>query len=181
MRTAKTKAQFASIKKTISGKEKKIGINKFYEELPFDPRPVFVEALKKHQAKQKETNSNGFASVRWGQWGKPIYVEKGYKHQVENFVKGFLTYYEAWDGGTGEDHTVFFEWKKFKTGFNLTVHLKPWWGKPYTGKPNTMLPHGSAVIAGSQVVPLKRDPIPGPPAAGVDPPNLPPCPPPSKS
>ncbi len=177
MRTAKTKAQFASIKKTISGKEKKEGIDKFYEELPFDPKRGFAKAQEIYEEKLRKTSPKRFACLKFGQWGeKPIYVEKGYKHQVENFVKGFLTYYELWDGGTGEEHTVFFEWKKFNSGFNLTLHLKPWYDKAYPRtEPNTMQ------TPGSKAVQLKWDPVPDPPKAGVDPPPPPPCPPPSKS
>jgi hypothetical protein len=181
MKTAKTQAEFDKIKKTISGKEKKLGINKFYEALPFDPKLGFAKAQDIYEKNLKVTSTIKFSNLKFEKWGKkPIYVEKGYKHQVENFVKGFLTYYETWDGGTGEEHTVFFEWKKFKSGFNLTLHLKPWYNNPYPGKPNTMITPGSAVIPGCQVV-LLKSPIPAPPKAGVDPPPPPPCPPPSKS
>ncbi len=121
MRTAKTKAQFARIKKTISGKEKRLGINTFYEELPFDPKNGFLQALAKYEA----THQAPFNGPKWGTWMKKTPVEKEYKHQFENFAKGFLYYYEQYDGGTGEEHTVYFEWKKSERGFNLTVFLKP--------------------------------------------------------
>ena len=181
MKTAKTQAEFDKIKKTLSGKEKKLGINTFYEALPFDPKPGFALAQDKFEKSLKSTKTKKFSNLKFGQWGPAIQVEKGYKHQVENFVKGFLTYYELWDGGTGEEHTVFFEWTKFKSGFKLTLHLKPWYNNPYPRlKSNTMLPPGSAGIAGFPVCELKS-PIPAPPKAGVDPPPTPPCPPPSKS
>jgi hypothetical protein len=179
MRTAKTKAQFARIKKTISGKEKKIGINKFYEELPFNPKNGFQQAL----AKSEGSDQRLFKGPKWGTWVKKTFIEKEYKHQFENFAKGFLYYYEQYDGGTGEEHTVYFEWKKLKRGFNLTVFLKPWygsWDKQDRPK-NKMESPGSGGNGGSGTVPLKRDPIPGPPTAGVDPPQLPPCPPPPKN
>jgi len=181
MKTAKTQAEFDKIKKSISGKEKKLGINKFYEALPFDPKRGFAKAQDIYEKNLQLTGTSRFACLKFGQWGPPIYVEKGYKRQVENFVKGFLTYYEFWDGVTGEEHTVFFEWTKFKSGFKLFIHLKPWYNNPYPrSKENTMQPPQSAAIALSPVVSLKS-PIPAPPKAGVDPPPPPPCPPPSKS
>ena len=70
MRTAKTKAQFDKIKKTISGKEKKMGINKFYEVLPFDPRRGFAEALAKYEENQRKKNPNGFESAQMGAMGR---------------------------------------------------------------------------------------------------------------
>jgi hypothetical protein len=165
MRTAKTKAQYAEIQKTISGEEKRLGIDTFYEELPFDPKNDFLQAL----AEYKETHKEPYEGPKWGTWRKETFMEKEYKHQFENFAKGFLYYYEKYDGGTGEEHTVYFEWKEFEGGYNLTVFLKPFyrsWEKQERPT-NTM-------------VPFKRDPIPGPPTAGVDPPTLPPCPPPPR-
>jgi len=170
---------------TISGKERRIGIHKFYEELPFNPKDGFLKALEKYEATHPESKEG----PKWGTWVKKRPIEKEYKHQIENFAKGFLYYYEQYDGGTGEEHTVYFEWKKSDRGFNLTVFLKPWYNSRDEQKrpSNDMGPFGSGGnggsggSGGSGTVLLKRDPIPGPPTAGVDPPTLPPCPPPPRN